>query len=63
MALNRNLLRAYVERNIHINVFLKLLDPVKGLEGEEREAFQNQVAEKIEKEYPYRPGKEPKEES
>lgn len=61
MALNRNLLRAYNERQIHIKDFLERLQPVKLLEGDEWVAMQDRIAKQIEAEYPYRPGKGPDE--
>ena len=59
MALNRNLLRAYNERQIRTNDFLERLKPVEPLEGDERVAMQDKIAKEIEAEYPYRPGKGP----
>lgn len=57
--INELLLRACLNRDIPSSELLRMLRPVQNLQGEERIAFQNQIAKEIEAKYPYRPGREP----
>ena len=54
MALNSNLLKCYLERDIEITEFLKRLESVEDLQGEERKKLQDQIAKELESEFPLR---------
>ena len=62
MKINEKLLKACRTREIPHADLLALMKPIKGTTREERLSIQNRIAEEIERKYPYRPGKEPKEE-
>ena len=59
MALNRNLLLAYNNREIHISEFLEKLKPLENLNGGEKRVLQDKIAKEIEETYPYRKGRGP----
>ena len=59
MALNSNLLKCYLERDIEITEFLKRLESVEDLQGEERKKLQDQIAKELESEFPLRRRRHP----
>ena len=59
MALHEGLLRAFNEREIHISVFLEMLQCLNNLTGSDRVKMQDRIAATVEMIYPYREGKEP----
>lgn len=54
MPINRRLLNATVERDIPTMEFLAISEHLDGVTGERRRILQEELAEKIEKNYPYR---------
>lgn len=54
MPINRRLLNATVVRDIPTMEFLAISEHLDGVTGERRRILQEELAEKIEKNYPYR---------
>ena len=63
MKVHEKLLTACWSHDIPHRELLELIRPVKGTEGKERAAIQDRIADYIETHYPYKPGREPKEEN
>lgn len=63
MTFSEKYCRACVEREVPTSVLLNYLEQLRGKPDEEQIAMKDRFALEIEATYPYKPGKEPKEEA